>query len=421
MLKRLFKYTGFSTIDVKISTKDKTVKVILERKSSKAFKCHRCGRGLERRRGHYKQVIKEMPNMEFKTTVEFWRQKGHCSKCNKARSEHIEFISKETPHFTEKYAWWLANMCEFSTIKQASEFNGLSQSVLRNIDFRRMRRMHQKYKIPKVTKIAVDEVYARRKSHHKGESRNAKFFTIITDLDTRRVIWVSDSRDKSGLDEFYTIIGKEACKQIKVVAMDQHEAYRSSTTQHCPNAEVVWDRFHIMQSFNEAVNDTRKDLHDKLDSNDPLKPMTRGKFRFLFTKSTGKRTSKDQKHMEDIIKNNTDFFRLELIRERMASFFEERSIEAAKETLDQITFWIYDSKLIHLKKWIDRFQKRWDIAQNYFKYRVTTAVSEGINNVIKAIKRQAFGFRNMDYFKLKIMQRCGYLNSKHIKTSEVLA
>lgn len=421
MLKRLFKYTGYSTVDVKISSKDKTVKILLERKSNKSFKCHACGSRLERLRGHHRYELKELPTMDYKTSVIFWRYKGFCSKCQKTRNEHVDFIAKESPHYTQKYAWWLGEMCEFSTIKQAAEFNDQSQSSLRNIDYKRMRRMLQKYEIPKVRWISVDEVYARRKSTFKNESRNAKFFTVITDLDTRKVIWVSDSRDKEGLDEFFMLLGKEACKEIRVVAMDQHEAYRSSVAENCPNAEVVWDRFHIMQSFNEAVNDTRKQLHDNLDNDDPIKPLTRGKYRFVFTKNKSSRSSKDQKHLESVFKMNADFFRLELIREHMAKFFESKAEEEAKEILDQMTYWIYECKFYFLKRWVDRFQSKWHVAKNYFKYRVTTAVSEGINNVIKAVKRQAFGFRNMNYFKLKIMQRCGYLNSKFINDYKQLA
>ena len=421
MLKRLFKYTGYSTVDVKVSSKDKTVKILLERKSNKAFNCHRCSSRLERLRGHHRYELNELPVMDFKTIVMFWRYKGWCSKCQKTRNEHADFIAKESPHYTQKYAWWLGEMCEFSTVKQASEFNGICQSALRNIDYKRMRKMLQKYKIPEVRWISVDEVYARRKSHYKGESRNSNFFTVITDLDTRKVVWVSDSRDKKGLDEFFLLIGREACSKIKVVAMDQHEAYRASVNENCPNADVVWDRFHIMQTFNEAVNDTRKHLHSSLDKDDPIKPLTRGKYRFVFTKNKSSRTSKDQKHLESVFKMNSDFFRLELIREAMVKFFESRDESEAKEVLDQITYWIYDAKFIFLKRWVDKFHSKWGIAKNYFKYRVTTAVSEGINNVIKAVKRQAFGFRNMDYFKLKIMQRCGYLNSKFINDYQQLA
>jgi transposase len=130
-------------------------------------------------------------------------------------------------------------MCEFAIVSRSAEFTKVSASTLRRIDLGRMKRMLQKYKIPKVTKIAVDEVYSRKKSHYKGESRNNKFFTVITDLVTGRVLWVTSSRNKSALDEFFSIIGKKACAKIQVVAMDQHDPYKASVKEHCPNAQVV--------------------------------------------------------------------------------------------------------------------------------------------------------------------------------------
>lgn len=421
MLNRIFDYKGYSVRDTQVSTKDRTVRVILTRKKSKSFRCYRCNSPLERLRGHYKQTLKELPIMDFSTTVEFWRLKGHCSTCNKSRSEAVEFISHETPHFTRKYTWWLGAMCEFATISRSAEFARVSASTLRRIDLGRMKRMLQKYKIPRVRKIAVDEVYSRKKTHYQGESRNQKFFTVITDLETGRVLWVTSSRNKSALDEFFSIIGKKACRQIEVVAMDQHEPYKASVKEHCPGAQVVWDRFHIMQTFNNAINDTRMDLHERLDKKDPLKRLTRPKYKYLFTMNSSKRSVQDSSHLKDVVEANRDFLHLELIKERMISFFHCPNEEEALQVLDEIGLWIYQAGFIHLKRWYENFYSNWDTAKNYFKYRVSTAISEGINNVIKSLKRQAFGYRNMDYFKLKIMQRCGYLNSRYIKSVSALA
>ena len=71
-------------------------------------------------------------------------------------------------------------------------------------------------------------------------------------------------------------------------------------------------------------------------------------------------------------------------------------------------------------QWYRNFEKGWERIKNYFQYRVTSALSEGHNNVIKMLKRRAFGYRNMEYFRLKIMQVCGYLNSRYIPCPESL-
>ena len=184
------------------------------------------------------------------------RQKHHCSSCKKIRSEEIEFLSKESPHVTEEFSWWLGRLCEIAPVSRVADLTSNSAMTLWRADFKRMQRMFQHYKIPPIRHISVDEVYARR-GKYRYQNRDNDFFTIISDLDTRKVIWVSQSRSKKALDEFYKVIGQERCQGIEVVAMDQYDGYKLSTEDFCPNATVVLDRFHIIKNLNEAVNKDR--------------------------------------------------------------------------------------------------------------------------------------------------------------------
>ena len=84
----------------------------------------------------------------------------------------------------------------------------------------------------------------------------------------------------------------------------------------------------------------------------------------------------------------------------------------------EVKNWIKENNFKNLEKWVDNFIGGWETVRNYFKMRVTSALSEGQNNVIKALKRRCFGFRNMMYFKLKIMQVCGYLNSRYVSVED---
>jgi hypothetical protein len=102
------------------------------------------------------------------------------------------FISKESPHVTEEYAWWLGRLCEISPVSRAAEFTGNDPMTMWRFDFARMKRLFQNYKIPKVSRISVDEVYARKQKHYRKESRDKRFFTIVSDLKTGRVVWVSE-------------------------------------------------------------------------------------------------------------------------------------------------------------------------------------------------------------------------------------
>lgn len=409
---------GFQINDIKEWLSKGHIDIYLEHKySNKESNCHRCNNPLERITGNYRQKVQSMPILSYKTFLYVKRRKGFCSSCKKIRSEYLEFISPETPHLTREYSWWLGRMCEISAVSRVGELVGLDPMTMYRLDFARLKRMLQNYKIPKVRRISVDEVYARKKNRGKRESRDRRFFTVICDLDTRRVIWVSESREKAALDEFFKIIGEKSCKEIEVVAMDQHDSYKVSVEEHCPMATVVWDRFHIMQNFNQAVDEDRRWMHRYLSKGD-LKRLTRGKFKRLFIKKSGNRTKVEQRHIKDVMKENEDFMHLELIKEGMHQLYDSKDEWEAREKFIQIGEWINQCPHFYeLKKWWENFKKGWRTFKNYFYYPVSSSLSEGQNNVIKSIKRRGFGYKNMAYFKLKILQVCGFLNSRYVPMS----
>lgn len=407
---------GFEVIDIKDYFKKETIEVYLKKSNNpEVFPiCSRCKNFLESYNSSYPVRIQTMPILNFKTYLCFKRHKYYCPHCKKVRVEDLEFISPETPHLTQEYAWWLARMCEMASVKKVAEFTGHDNMTLWRLDFARLKRMFQYYKIPKVTKITVDEVYARSKKYHPKESRDRRFFTIVCDMETRRVIWVSESRDKKALDEFFNIIGPERCREIEVVAMDQHDGYRLSVKENCPRASVVWDKFHIMQSFENALNEERKLIHEKSPRKSDIKYLACGTFKYLFLKKAKDRSDKETRHFKQVARENEDFYYLELIKERMLQLFYERSPEEAALVLLEIVDWIKTCEFKFLHNWMDNFMNNWNTIRNYFKYRVTSALSEGQNNVIKVLKRRGYGYRNMQYFQLKILQVCGFLNSKFV-------
>ena len=196
------------------------------------------------------------------------------------------------------------------------------------------------------------------------------------------------------------------------VATDQHDPYRASVRENCPNAKVVWDRFHIMQAFNEASNEVRKSLHDRLSPKDKAFPLTMGKYKYLFLKKPSRRSPSEQRHLDEVYRDNSDFAKIEIIKEFAYVFFDQKTEISALDTFNSLGMWIQQSGFDPLMRWWKHLYQNWDTVKNYFYSRITSALSEGVNNVIKALKRRSFGFRNMEYFKLKIMQVCGYLNSE---------
>ncbi|PIK15966.1 ISL3 family transposase [Halobacteriovorax sp. JY17] len=406
---------GFEVIDIKEWISKGYIEIYLKNKEESPRTCNKCGHNLDNAKvGEHRIKVRSLDIHKFKTYLILKRQKHFCGNCKKVRSETLDFISKESPHVTEEYAWWLGRLCEISPVSRAAEFTGNSPMTMWRFDFARMRRLFQNYKIPKVSRISVDEVYARRQKYYKKESRDKRFFTIISDLKTGRVVWVSESRSKEALDEFFHIIGEERCKEIEVVAGDQFDGYKKSVEENCPHATFVWDRFHIMQTFEKYVNDDRAWLSGHMCKGE-MKRMTRGKFKQLFLKKAERRDKFENRHINDVLKDNHYFVLLELIKEGMFQIYQSKNEIEARDKFDEMGEWIKQSKVFYnLEKWWKTFDSNWNTFKNYFKYRVSSSLSEGINNVIKTVKKRAYGYRNMAYFKLKILQVCGFLNSKYV-------
>lgn len=377
-------------------------------------KCCRCNAPLTQIVARHRLRVKYLPLFSYDAFLVLWRRKGHCKPCKKIRSERIPFLSEASPHISKAYEKTLEDLTEIASVAGVAKVSGEDKSTLWRIDFRRMQRLLAKYKIPSVTHISVDEVYARKKKR-SGETRNDRFFTVITDMKTRRVIWITDSRRKEGLDKFYQKIGPDECAKIKVVAQDQHEDYRKSTVEHCKNATIVYDRFHVIKSFNKALDEARKLIIKMFDIRGERAKKLKGHFKYVLSMKSAKRTAADHQSLKEAVAENKLFFHLDLIKEAVIQVFNQTNLEGAEKMFIQAGNWIKETGFPPLKSWYAHLAARWEHVAAYYSAPTTSALSEGVNNVIKSIKRRGFGYRNMEYFKLKILQVCGLLQSSLIE------
>lgn len=407
-------FQGFKTVDLKESRKERHVKIVLKADEGKKNLCSKCGETLGRVHSRYFKEAKHLKLCSFSSSVLIPVVKAECKTCKKIRSELITFLCPTSPHITMELAWWLFRITGMSSVLQTSKLESVDKNTCYTIDKHILKTLLQGYKVPKVTHISVDEVYARsKKQQQEDETRDDLFLTVIVDLKTRKVIWVSKSRRKEALDEFFEVIGKDRCKLIKVVATDQHRGYGESVKEHCKNAKVVWDKFHLVQSFNEALNEERKGEFEKAKvDKDDLMELIRGKYKYLFTKKNSKRSRKEKEHLVEALTRNKKLLSVDLIKEKFHRMYQRLDKDKALEDLNTCYEWATQAGAEHLKKWIWNIMDKQEF-WNYFDDPYTTNASEGINRVIKGLKWQAYGYRDMTYFGLKILQKCGYLNYKY--------
>ncbi len=406
-------FQGFTVSDIKEFQSSRQMEIVLEKVDDKVHICGRCSGELSHQGGRYRVKARHLRMFDWTVSVLFWREKRFCPNCKKFRSELIEWICPTSPHMTMELAFWINRLSEVTSVLQVSKLESLDKMTCYKVDKHILMRLLQGYQPPKVTEICVDEVYARGpKQLKQGETRDDLFLTVVVDIRTRRVIWVSKSRRKEGLDEFFRLIGEEACRQIKVVGTDQHEGYAASVSEYCPQAKVVWDRFHLVQKFNEALNEERKDELERIDPEGEMGDLINGKYRYIYLTKAKNRRKRDRRHIEEVMRLNGKMARLEMIKEHFHKMFDCNDKMEAQVMLCECYEWAWQANASHIVKWI------WSIMEderfwNYFEYKVTNGLAEGINRAIKGLKWQAFGYKDMLYFSLKILQKCGYLNHRY--------
>ena len=406
-------FQGFSVKDIKESLVSKEMEIVLEKLPDKVHLCACCGGKLGAMENRYRVKARHLRCFGWNVTVSFWREKRRCDECRKTRSELIEWLCPTSPHVTLELAWWINRMSEVTSVLAVSRLESVDKMTAYKVDHHMLARMLQGYEIPKVRRISVDEVYARGPRQMKeGETRDDLFMTVIVDQATRKVIWVSPSRRKEALDLFFEMLGPEACQDIEVVATDQHDAYAASVKQYCSKAIVVWDRFHLVQKFNEALNEERKDELQRIDPEGAMGDLMHGKYRYVYLMKAKNRSVRDGKHIDHVMRLNARMAKLELIKEAFHQIFDKADMTEAQIRLGEAYQWAMQINADHIVKWIRSIMNE-DRFWNFWKYRVTTGVSEGINRAIKGLKWQAYGYKNMAYFALKILQKCGYLNHRY--------
>jgi transposase len=405
-------FQGFSVKDIKEYQTTKHMQIYLEKVEDKIQLCSVCGSKLGHYHDRYFVEARHLKAFNWTVSVCFFREKRHCDKCKKVRSELIEWICPTSPYMTMELAWWINRLSEITSVLAVSKLESVDKMSCYAVDHYILKRLLQGYQIPEVTHIAVDEVYARSpKQQEKDETRDDLFLTVIVDIKTHKVIWVADSRRKEALDEFFKILGSEACEKIKVVATDQHDGYTASVSEYCKNAVVVLDRFHLVQNFNEALNEDRKDELNNIDPEGQMGDMMNGKYRCKFLTKAQNRSKAEQQHIAYVTKLNKKMAQLEIIKEHFHKIFDAPTMLDARVMLAEIYQWSMDIHAKGVFEWIRNILKD-NRFWNYFEHRFSSGVVEGTNRAIKGLKWQAYGYKNMDYFKLKIMQKVGYLNSR---------
>ncbi len=370
--------------------------------------CSGCGKTHKKGfHGCNESVAEDVRLGEEKVFLHIMRRRYRCPVDGRIHIESINWIEKGA-RVTRAFSEYITRLTAITTNKEAGWYLGLDDEKVYRIDKACLQRQFEKQlnPPPALTNGSVDEV-SYRKYH--------RYLTNVINVDLKKVVWNAKGRKTEVLNQYYEGIGKKNCEAIETMAMDGAQTYISSTEQYATKALIVYDRFHATQKINNAIDAVRKNELKEARKRDDKKLIDyiNCKRRFILLKRKDRLTQKQSITLSELCALNEPIYKGFLLKEQFLAVYQCEDIEEAKNHLRNWFEEAIESGIDVFVSLAEKLLKKVQFILNWFKKRISSAISEGINNKIKRLKRMAYGYRDIDYFRLKIHQHCGLLNPRN--------
>jgi transposase len=318
-------------------------------------------------------------------------RKVWCEHCDGVRVEHLSFCDAGK-RVTQRLARYIYDLCKHLTLKDVAERFNLHPDTVKDIDktFLAEEFAHTDYTGLKI--LAIDEI-ALKKGHN--------YMTVVLDYMSGRVVWMGQGRGKEALDAFFAGMTEPQKASIEAVAMDMWEPYINRVQHHCPQANIVFDFFHVVQGFGKVIDQIRRDEY--LKANKQGREVLKGS-RYLLLKNAENLTEKQKPRLDKLLAMNTTLSTSYLLKDQLKMVYYYGDREQVKQVLDdwcQMAQTVPHPAMQAFIKKLRFFEKG---ILNHADYPIGTSSLEGVNNKIKLIKRRAYGYHDSEYFALKVKQ-----------------
>lgn len=276
------------------------------------------------------------------------------------------------------------------TIEDLSKKLDMSWHTVKQIDKEHLGKKYKHLHIKGVRQIAIDE-FAVEKGH--------KYMTVVMDLETRRVIYIGEGRGADALDGFWKKIQKFK-NQIVGVAMDMWPAYIKTVSEQLPNAKIIFDWFHVVKNTNQIIDELRRQIIREEKDLD-VRKVLKGK-RWVLLKSKSNLNTKEANDLKDALKLNEPLMKIYYLKDELYQVWACKNKQAAESYLNKWVKKAQETGVTKIVKLANMIGSHRTGILNWFDYQISTGPLEGLNNKIKVLKRRAYGFRDKEYFKLKI-------------------
>jgi transposase len=352
--------------------------------------CSVCGENGGRLHVYATRRVRDLNLAHARVNLVVPNRKLSCATCKTIRTEGHSFLGSYR-RYTLRFERAVADLCRHLPIKQVAEHFDLSWHAVKDIDKRRLEREVGTPGYDGLRLLAVDEVAV-----HKGHT----YLTTVLDLETGRIVWVGKGRTEATLTSFFEELTPEQRGCIEAVATDMAAGFRNAVEKACPRAALVYDLFHVVAKYSREVVDVVR-LEEAKKQDEAGRKLIKGS-RYLLLKNAPNLLGSQRKALQELLAANKALNTVYVLKDQLKRIWDYKHPAWARKALDQWCALAHASGIPALAAFARSLCRHEKGIVNHCRYPIHTGRLEGINNKIKVIKRQAYGFRDDAYFILKI-------------------
>jgi transposase len=356
------------------------------------LRCSACGSWEVQPKGRIPREFKTLPIGGKPVSLVFEVPRVECRECGCRRQVKLGFADPRVS-YTRAFARYALELSRHMTIQDVADHLLVSWDVIKEIQRADLQRRFSRPKLKKVRQIAIDEI-----SVGKGH----RYMTVVLDLESGAVLFVGDGKGADALLPFWRRLRASGAK-IRAVATDMSLAYIAAVSNNLKGALHVFDHFHIIKLYNEKLTDLRRELYREV-TDLMHKKILKGILWLLLKNPENLDPKKnEQARLDEALEINAPLFVAYYMKEQLRQLWSQENKRTARTFLNG---WIALAQISGIRMLMN-FAKTLTVHRegilNYYEYRISTGPLEGTNNKIKTMKRQAYGFRDHGFFKLKIL------------------
>jgi transposase len=389
IIRPFFNFRGVKILN--FSIQDSSSLTLVELVPDQRFQpiCSKCLHKVSRVHSTEMRLIRDLNLATLQVVIKLHYRKVFCDRCG-IRVEHHDFVEPYS-RITNRLEHYVFALCQRMPLMDVCRLTQLNWHQVKAIDKKGLTQQFSHRTFAGLKLLCVDEL-AVRKGHH--------YLTIVANHETGEVLYVAEDRNSDSLAKFFKTLAPELLLSIEAIAMDMWNPYIKAVHDHCPHAKIVFDQFHVIKAFNAIIDKVRKsEYRQSADSSAYLKNS-----RYLLLKNAHNLTPAELPRLNAILRRNKNLAAVYLLKDYLKRLWQYQYVKSAVNFLDYWCQLAKESGIPELKKFVKMLLRYAYGIVNHCRYPLSTGRLEGINNKIKVLKRRAYGYRDFDYFKLKIMQ-----------------